>query len=72
MSRLYDHEVLGYLGEIVDDLLIAGPRSLNDAWILAVHRLRSPKPPSEVESMHYIESLHALCVEDLVENLDVA
>ena len=37
-ARLHDHHVLGYVGVYVDDLLIAGPRSLNDSVIRAVQR----------------------------------
>ena len=29
-ARLHDQQILGYVGVYVDDLLIAGPRSLND------------------------------------------
>ena len=34
-ARLHDHRVLGYVGVYVDDLLIAGPRTLNDSMIQA-------------------------------------
>ena len=30
-AKLHDHRILGYVGVYVDDLLIAGPRSLNDS-----------------------------------------
>ena len=35
-ARLHEQQILGYVGVYVDDLLIAGPRSLNDALITAV------------------------------------
>ena len=35
-ARLHDHHVLGYVGVYVDNLLIAGPRSLNDSMIRSV------------------------------------
>ena len=34
--NLHKHKILGYVGVYVDDLLIAGPRSLNDTLIKAV------------------------------------
>ena len=35
-AQLHRHQILGYVGVYVDDLLIAGPRSLNDMEIQAV------------------------------------
>ena len=32
-AQLHQHKILGYVGVYVDDLLIAGPRSLNDTLI---------------------------------------
>ena len=37
-TQLHKHRILGYMGVYVDDLLIAGHRSLNDTVIEAVQR----------------------------------
>ena len=36
-ARLHDHHILGYVGVYVDDLLIAGPRSLSSASLENEH-----------------------------------
>ena len=38
-AQLHDHQILGYVGVYVDDLLIAGPRSLHDSLINAVQNV---------------------------------
>ena len=47
-ARLYDHCILGYVGVYVDDLLIAGPRSLNDALITTVQGVWKTSQPEHL------------------------
>ena len=47
-ARLHDHRILGYVGVYVDDLLIAGPRSLNDAMITAVQDVWKTSQPEHL------------------------
>ena len=42
-TRLHDHHILGYVGVYVDDLLIEGPRLLNDCLIHAVRSASTPE-----------------------------
>ena len=44
-ARLHDHQILGYVGVYVDDVLIAGPRSLNDSLIKAVQNVWKTSTP---------------------------
>ena len=47
-ARLHDHHILGYVGVYVDDLLIAGPRSLNDSVIRAVQEVWKTSAPEHL------------------------
>ena len=47
-ARLHDHHILGYVGVYVDDLLIAGPRSLNDSMIRAVQEVWKMSAPEHL------------------------
>ena len=47
-ARLHDHHVLGYVGVYVDDLSIAGPRSLNDSMIHAVREVWKTSAPEHL------------------------
>ena len=47
-ARLHDHHVLGHVGVYVDDLLIAGPRSLNDSMIRAVQEVWKTSAPEHL------------------------
>ena len=47
-AHLHDHHVLGYVGVYVDDLLIAGPRSLNDSMIQAVQQVWKTSTPEHL------------------------
>ena len=47
-ARLHKHNILGYVGVYVDDLLIAGPRSLNDSMIRAVQDVWKPSAPEHL------------------------
>ena len=47
-ARLRDHQTLGYVGVYVDDLLIAGPRSLNDSLIKAVQNVSKTSTPEHL------------------------
>ena len=47
-ARLHDHQILGYVGVYVDDLLIAGPRSLNDSMIRAVQEVWKTSAPEHL------------------------
>ena len=47
-ARLHDHRILGYVGVYVDDLLIAGPRSLNDSMIQAVQEVCKTSAPEHL------------------------
>ena len=49
-ALLYEHKILGYAGVYVDDLLIAGPRSLNDALITAVQDVWKTSQPEHLDS----------------------
>ena len=44
-AQLHKHHILGYVGVYVDDLLIAGPRSLNDSMIRAVQDVWKTSQP---------------------------
>ena len=45
---MHEHQILGYVGVYVDDLLIAGPRSLNDALITAVQGVWKTSQPEHL------------------------
>ena len=47
-ARLHEHQILGYVGVYVDDLLIAGPRSLNDSLIKAVQNVWKTSTPEHL------------------------
>ena len=47
-SQLHQHKILGYVGVYVDDLLIAGPRSLNDTLIRAVQGIWKTSAPEHL------------------------
>ena len=47
-AKPHAHEILGYLGVYVDDLLIAGKRTLNDALIQAVQRVWKTSTPEHL------------------------
>ena len=47
-ARLHDHSILGYVGVYVDDLLIAGPRSLNDSLITAAQGVWKTSQPEHL------------------------
>ena len=49
-ARLHDHQILGYVGVYVDDLLIAGPRSLNDSLIKPVQNVGKTSTPERTGS----------------------
>ena len=45
---MHDHRILGYVGVYVDDLLIAGPRSLSDCTIQAVQHVWKTSAPEHL------------------------
>ena len=45
---MHKHKILGYVGVYVDDLLIAGPRSLNDTLIKAVQAIWKTSAPEHL------------------------
>ena len=47
-AKLHNHTILGYVGVYVDDLLIAGPRSLNDSMIQAVRNVWKTSAPEHL------------------------
>ena len=47
-TRLHDHRILGHVGIYVDDLLTAGPRSLNDSLIKAVQKVWKTSTPEHL------------------------
>ena len=47
-AQLHQHRILGYVGVYVDDLLIAGPRSLNDTVIKAVQNVWKTSQPEHL------------------------
>ena len=47
-AQLHKHHILGYVGVYVDDLLIAGPRSLNDSMIQAVQHVWKMSAPEHL------------------------
>ena len=47
-AKLHQHHILGYVGVYVDDLLIAGPRSLNDSMIRAVQDVWKTSAPEHL------------------------
>ena len=47
-ARLHDRHILGYVGVYVDDLLIAGPRSLNDSMIRAFQEVWKTSAPEHL------------------------
>ena len=47
-AQLHQHRILGYVGVCVDDLLIAGPRSLNDTVIKAVQNVWKTSQPEHL------------------------
>ena len=47
-AKLHKHKILGYVGVYVDDLLIAGPRSLSDTLIRAVQGVWKTSAPEHL------------------------
>ena len=47
-AKLHKHKILGYVGVYVDDLLIAGPRSLNDTLIKAIQGIWKTSAPEHL------------------------
>ena len=47
-TKLHDHHILAYVGAYVDDLLIAGPRSLNNYLIQAVQQVWKTSTPEHL------------------------
>ena len=47
-AQLHQHKILGYVGVYVDDLLIAGPRTLNDTLIKAVQGIWKTSAPEHL------------------------
>ena len=47
-AKLHQHTILGYVGVYVDDLLIAGPRFLNDSMICAVKDVWKTSAPEHL------------------------
>ena len=47
-ANLHKHRILGYVGVYVDDLLIAGPRSLSDTLIKAVQGIWKMSAPEHL------------------------
>ena len=47
-AKLHGHKVLGYLGVCVDDLVIAGKRSLNDTLIAAIKEMWKTSTPEHL------------------------
>ena len=47
-ANLHKHKILGYVGVYVDDLLIAGPKSLNDTLITAVQGIWKTSAPEHL------------------------
>ena len=47
-AQLHQHKILGYVGVYVDDLLIAGPRTLNDTLIQAVQDIWKTSAPEHL------------------------
>ena len=47
-AQLHKHKILGYVGVYVDDLLIAGPRSLNDTLTRAVQGIWKTSAPEHL------------------------
>ena len=47
-NYLHKHKILGYVGVYVDDLLIAGPRSLNDSLIKGVQGIWKTSAPEHL------------------------
>ena len=48
MNGLHKHTILGYVGVYVDDLLIAGPRALNDSLIRSVQDVWKTSTPEHL------------------------
>ena len=47
-AQLHQHKILGYVGVYVDDLLIAGPRTLNETLIKAVQGIWKTSTPEHL------------------------
>ena len=47
-AKLHEHRILGYVGVYVDDLLIAGPRALNDSLIRCVQDVWKTSTPEHL------------------------
>ena len=47
-AQLHQHKILGYVGVYVDDLLIAGPRTLNERLIKAVQSVWKTSAPEHL------------------------
>ena len=47
-AKLHKHHILGYVGVYVDDLLIAGPRSLNNSMIRAAQDIWKTSAPEHL------------------------
>ena len=47
-AKLHEHRILGYVGVYVDDLLIAGPRALNDSLIRTVQDVWKTSTPEHL------------------------
>ena len=47
-AQLHQHKILGYVGVYVDDLLIAGPRTLNETLIKAVQNVWKTSAPEHL------------------------
>ena len=47
-AKLHEHRILGYVGVYVDDLLIAGPRALNDSLIRSVQDVWKTSTPEHL------------------------
>ena len=47
-AKLHDHRILGYLGVYVDDLLIAGKRTLNDTVYEALQQIWKTTTPEHL------------------------
>ena len=45
---LHQHHILGYVGVYVDDLLIAGPRALNDSMVRSVQEVWKTSAPEHL------------------------
>ena len=53
-AQLHQHRILGCVGVYVDDLLIAGPRSLNDTVINAVQNVCKTSQPEHLDQIQIV------------------